>query len=75
MVTSTAANSEKEEIRLAVGMGWRGGVLEPLWREQASSPERMSGCSPKVQKAAYLGLKRQAGQEPGSVGASETGMV
>lgn len=52
-----------------------GRVLEHLWREQASSPERMSGCSPKVQQATYLGLKRQAGQEPGSVGASETGMV
>lgn len=66
MVTSTAANSEREEIRLAVGMGWPwwaggGEVLEHLWREQASSPERMSGCSPKVQQTTNLGLKRKTG--------------
>lgn len=31
MVTSTAANSEREEIRLAVGMGW------PWWAEGGES--------------------------------------
>lgn len=41
MVTSTAANSEREEIRLAVGMGWRGGSWNPCGGSRLPAPK---GC-------------------------------
>lgn len=45
MVTSTAANSEKEEIRLSVGMGWRGGGVGGSWSPCGGSRlPALKGC-------------------------------